>query len=281
MNHNHSTPRCTIKKQKVANCCLKNGSSNGYKWNISAAKRSGKNLQSWTSVQNLGHPWDAPFCYYNASWGMWYVWSIHFACCRALTVEILSREVEKAFWITWLNIVHQIEDEVSSESDKKVEWYSDCHDNLMDNVRLVEEKASTKWDCHRKADEKLVQGNSRIMELEAKLAGLQRELAVLKKQDKRIPIDWGNLFDFSDSELKETSGRSNQKRKKGQAFPPSISYRGFFPDEASMSVPVNEQMLMMPASESAPVVGPLATLLTGHPPTLRIAHGGRVTLRFQ
>ena len=39
-------------------------------------------------------------------------------------VEILSRGVKKAFQNTWLNIVHHIEDEASSESDKKVEWYS-------------------------------------------------------------------------------------------------------------------------------------------------------------
>ena len=51
-------------------------------------------------------------------------------------VEILSREVEKAFQIAWPNTVHHIEDEASSESDKKVKWYSDCHDNLTDNVRM-------------------------------------------------------------------------------------------------------------------------------------------------
>ena len=60
---------------------------------------------------------------------------------RVPTVEIPSREVKKAFWIAWPNIVHQIEDEASSESNKKVEWYSDHHDNLMDDVRLAEEKA--------------------------------------------------------------------------------------------------------------------------------------------
>ena len=32
---------------------------------------------------------------------------------KALTVEILSREVEKAFWITWPNVVCHIEDEAS------------------------------------------------------------------------------------------------------------------------------------------------------------------------
>ena len=96
-------------------------------------------------------------------------------------VEIPPREVKKAFRITWLNIVCHIEDEASSESDKKVEWYSNCHDNLMDDVRLAEKKASAEWDCCWKADEKLAQANSKITELEAKLMELQRELAVLQK----------------------------------------------------------------------------------------------------
>ena len=100
---------------------------------------------------------------------------------RVLMVEILSREVEKAFWIAWPNILCQIEDKVSSESDKKVEWYSDRHDNLTDDVRLAEEKASTKQDHYQKADKKLAQANSKITELEAKLMGLQRELTVLRK----------------------------------------------------------------------------------------------------
>ena len=161
-------------------------------------------------------------------------------------VEIPSREVEKAFWIPWLNIVYQIEDDASSESDKKVEWYRDCHNNLTDDIRLVEEKASTEWDHHQKADEKLVQANSKVTELEAKLVGLQREFAVQQKQDKRMLINWGDLFNFSDPEPEVTSSRSSQKRKKGQAFPPSINYGHFFPDEASTSVPVDEQMLIIP-----------------------------------
>ena len=57
-------------------------------------------------------------------------------------VEIPSREVEKAFQIACLNIVHHIEDEASSELGKKVEWYSDCHDNLTNDVRMAENKAS-------------------------------------------------------------------------------------------------------------------------------------------
>ena len=62
---------------------------------------------------------------------------------KASMVEIPSREVEKAFWITWPNIICHIEDEVSFVSDKKVKWYSDRHDNLTNNVRMVENKAST------------------------------------------------------------------------------------------------------------------------------------------
>ena len=61
---------------------------------------------------------------------------------KVLMVEILPREVEMAFQTAWPNIVHHIEDEASSESDKKVEWYSDCHDNPTDDVRMVENKAS-------------------------------------------------------------------------------------------------------------------------------------------
>ena len=61
---------------------------------------------------------------------------------EASTVEIPSREVEKAFRIAWPNIVHHIEDEASSESDKKVEWYSNHHDNLTNDVRMAENKAS-------------------------------------------------------------------------------------------------------------------------------------------
>ena len=95
------------------------------------------------------------------------------------TVEIPSREVEKAFRIAWPNIVHHIEDEASSESDKKVEWYSDRHDNLTNDIRMGENKASAGRDHHQKADERLVQANSKITELETKLTELQQELTVL------------------------------------------------------------------------------------------------------
>ena len=135
------------------------------------------------------------------------------------TVEIPPREVKKAFWTAWPNIVCHIEDETSSESDKKVKWYSDCHNNLTNDIRLAKEKASTEWDHCWKADEKLAQANSKITELEAKLMSLQKELTVLQKQEKWTPINWGDPFDFSDLESETTSGRSSQKRKKREAFP--------------------------------------------------------------
>ena len=62
-------------------------------------------------------------------------------------VEIPPREVKKAFQNAWPNIVCHIEDEASSESDKKVEWYSNRHNNLTDDVRMAEVKASTERDC--------------------------------------------------------------------------------------------------------------------------------------
>ena len=154
-------------------------------------------------------------------------------------------------------------------SDKTVEWYSDCHNNLTDDVRMVENKASTEQDRHQKADKMLAQANSKITELEAKLAELQQELTVLQMQDKRMPIVWGNLYDFSGCDSEPTSGRSSRKRKKGQAFPPAISYGGFFPSEASMLVLADEQILMMLASSSQ-AVGSQTTLPLVSPPTPRI-----------
>ena len=125
---------------------------------------------------------------------------------EASTVEIPSREVKKAFQIAWPNIVHHIEDEASSVSDKKVEWYSDCHDNLTDNVRMAENKASTERDHRQKAGKKLAQANSKITELETKLTELQQELTALQMQDKRTPIVWDDQYRFSGSDSEPTSG---------------------------------------------------------------------------
>ena len=59
----------------------------------------------------------------------------------------------------------------------------------------------------QKVDEKLVQANSKITELEAKLMALQQELSVLQMQDKRMPIIQDNPYSFSGSDSAEpTSG---------------------------------------------------------------------------
>ena len=151
--------------------------------------------------------------------------------------------------------------------DKKVKWYSNRHDNLTDNVRMVENKASAERDHRQKADEKLAQANSKIAELEAKLA---EELTVLQTQDKRTPIVWGNPYNFLGSDSEPTSGQLSQTRKKGQVFPPAISYGGFFLSKASTLVLADKLMSMMPASSSQ-AVGSQTTLPPVHPPTLRIA----------
>ena len=95
-----------------------------------------------------------------------------------------------------------------------------------------------------------MQANSKIAELEAKLTELQQELSVLQMQDKRMPIVQGDPYSFSSSDSEPTSGQSSQKRKKGQAFLPAISYGGFFLSKASTLVLADEQM---PASSSQEV----------------------------
>ena len=115
-----------------------------------------------------------------------------------------------------------------------------------------------------------MQANSKITELEAKLAELQQELTALQMQDKRMPIVQDDQYGFSGSDSEPTSGRSSWKRKKGQAFPPAISYGGFFPSKASTSVLADEPMPMMPVSSSQ-AVGSQTTLPLVNPPTSRIA----------
>ena len=235
---------------------------------MSATKRNGKNIWSWTTVQDLGHPWDAPLCHHNALWGMQYMRSIHFAHHRGVK-GTNGRNTTKG---GQEGLLHCMAEHCSSDQGwgilrvrQKVEWYSDHHDNMTNDVRLAEEKASAKQDHHWEADEKLVQANSRIAELEAKLPSSQKEISVLQQQDKRTPIYWHDLYDFLDSESEPTSGRSSQKRKKSQAFPPYFNYGGFLPDEAGTSVPVDEQMLA-----SSQAVGSQTTLLIGHSPMSRI-----------
>ena len=81
------------------------------------------------------------------------------------------------------------------------------------------------------------------MELEAKLAEPQQELTVLQMQDKRTLIAWDDPYGFLGSDSEPTSGQLSQKRKKGQVFPPAISYGGFFLSKASTSVLADEPML--------------------------------------
>ena len=119
------------------------------------------------------------------------------------------------------------------------------------------------------------------MELETKLAELQQELTVLQMQDKRTPIVWDDLYDFSGSDSEPTSGQLSWKRKKGQVFPLAISYRGFFPSKASTSVLADKQMLMMPASSSQ-AVGLQTTLPQVNLLMSRITPPwGKVTPQFQ
>ena len=83
-------------------------------------------------------------------------------------------------------------------------------------------------------------------------------------------IAWDDPYGFSGSDSEPTSSRLSWKRKKGQAFPPAISYGGFFLSEASTSVLADEPMPMMTASSSQ-AVGSQTPLPQVNPPTSRIA----------
>ena len=79
-----------------------------------------------------------------------------------------------------------------------------------------------------------------------------------------MPIVQDDQYRFLGSDPKPTFGQLSRKRKKGQAFPLAISYRGFFLSEASMSVLADEPMPMMLALSSQ-AVGSQTTLPPGEP----------------
>ena len=145
MDHHHSTLKCTLKNPTSNSVALKmNPEMDTSEMRVpqqGAAKffKAGLKSKTWDIHRmpqfiTMTHREGCKMCD---------AYMLHIVkASEALTVEIPSREVEKAFRIAWLNIVHHIEDEASSESDKKVKWYSDCHDNLTDDVRMVENKAS-------------------------------------------------------------------------------------------------------------------------------------------
>ena len=145
MNHHNSTPRCTLKKPTSNSVALKmNPEMDTSEMRVplqGAVKifKAGLKSKNW-DIHGMPqfimttHREGCETCN---------MYTLHIVkASEALTVEIPSRELKKAFQIAWPNIVHHIEDEASSESDKKVEWYSDRHDNLTDDIRMVENKAS-------------------------------------------------------------------------------------------------------------------------------------------
>ena len=84
-----------------------------------------------------------------------------------------------------------------------------------------------------------------------------------------MPINQDDPDGFLGSDSEPTSGQLSWKRKKGQVFPPAISYGGFFLSKASTLVLADEPMPMMPASSSQ-AVGSQTTLPQVNPPTSRI-----------
>ena len=149
MNHNHSTQACAIKNKKATCCCLKGDpvmDISKMQVLLKGAVRifeAGLQSKTW-DIHGMPHFVTTTHCEgYNTC----EAYALHVVeASKVPTVEIPPREVKKTFCNAWPNIVCHIEDEASSESDKKVKLYSDCHNNLTNNIRLVEEKASTERD---------------------------------------------------------------------------------------------------------------------------------------
>ena len=146
MNHNHSTPRCTLKHQQATDCCLKKtdpemdtSEMRVPLQGVAKIFEAGLESKTW-DIYGMPHFITTT---HQEGCDMCKAYALHIVeVLKALMVEILPKEVEKAIQNAWLNIICIIEDEASSELDKKVKWYSDRHNNLTNDVRMAENKAS-------------------------------------------------------------------------------------------------------------------------------------------
>ena len=146
MNHECSTPRCTIKNQKAANyCCLKMDPVMDISeiWvplkGVAKILEAGLQSKTW-DIHGMPHFITTT---YHEGCNTCEAYALHVVeASKVPMVEILPREVKKGFWTAWLNIVCHIEDEASSESNRKVEWYSNCHDKRLQSYQWLSAKTS-------------------------------------------------------------------------------------------------------------------------------------------
>ena len=122
MNHDYNTHICVIKQKKATSYCSKMDPA----MDISKPRvllrgvvkifEAGLLSKTW-HIHGMPHFITTMHC---EGCNMCEAYAFHIVkALKAPMVEILPREVEKAFQTAWPNIVDHIEDETSLESDKK------------------------------------------------------------------------------------------------------------------------------------------------------------------
>ena len=56
------------------------------------------------------------------------------------TVEILSHQIELAFWTVWPHVVEHIEDDAVDEAHSKLSWYHNRYQDMVKNAKSLQEK---------------------------------------------------------------------------------------------------------------------------------------------
>ena len=88
-----------------------------------------------------------------------------------LTVEILSHQVELAFWMAWPHVMACIEDDAVDEAHGKLSWYRDRYQDVIKNAKLLQEQLDSEKEHCCKAESKL-----HHLRKEDKNKGKQREI---------------------------------------------------------------------------------------------------------
>ena len=97
------------------------------------------------------------------------------------TVEIPSHRIELAFWTVWPWVVEHIEDDAVDEAHSKLSWYHNRYQDVVKNVKSLQEQLDSEKERRRKAEfelhdlQKEVKGKGKQKETSASMTRKWRE----------------------------------------------------------------------------------------------------------
>ena len=121
------------------------------------------------------------------------------AASEKLMVEILSHQIEVAFWMAWPCIVACIEGDAMDEAQGKLSWYCDQYQEVVKNAKSLQEQLDSEKERCCKVESEL-----HHLHREDKNKGKQREVSASH--------EWCEWESTSDSDISEQSPSKDSRK---------------------------------------------------------------------